>query len=184
MGGLFTAAEAVSQSPGPPRSLSPNQSPSNESGAQLGGLRWDDPGARAALPFSGCVEEDAAPLTSLEPASLRPTCHKAERLARRTSRLEHLIGFAGNEIAVRGSPWPSFSTPAACEATRKSRKGDRSLTATRHLCGLDKQSGRAGRQPGASLGLRPSAEGGAVRCPFLSDRLGWPRRCRRRQRSC
>ena len=94
MGGLFIAAEAVSQSPGPPRLLSPNQSPSNETGAQLGGLRWDDLAHELPHRLSGRADGDAVPVTSLEPAPLRPTCHKAKRLARWTSRLEHLIALA------------------------------------------------------------------------------------------
>jgi len=81
------SSEPVSR---PTASLSPNQSPSNETGAQLGGLRWDDVAHELPHPSSGCADEDAAPVVSLEPAPLRPTCHKAKRLARRTSRLEYL----------------------------------------------------------------------------------------------
>ena len=74
-----------------------------------------------------------------------------------------------------GSPWRSFSTPTACEATRKSRKGDRSLAATRHLCGPHKQSARAGRQPGASFGGKASAGRGSGPLPLLERqaRVAW-----------
>ena len=109
----FFAAEAVSQFPGPPLEDPPTSPPRDSTGAQLGGARWDDwrtgchrvraaqrRGRRASLP--GAAVAAKATANPRAPATLRPTCHQAKRLARRSSRCEHINAFSGPASGVAG----------------------------------------------------------------------------------
>jgi hypothetical protein len=97
---VFFAAEAVSRFPGPPLEDPPTSPPRNSTGAPWG-ERGGTTGARVA-PYQRpaqrrgrCASSPGAAVAaqptgrSRAAAPLRPTCHQAERLARRSSRCEH-----------------------------------------------------------------------------------------------
>ena len=92
------SSEPVSR---PTARRSPHKSPSPLTGAQLGGARWDDWRMGCHLPRAAqcrgrCASSPGAAVAaqpterSRAAAALRPTCHQAQRLARRSSRCEHL----------------------------------------------------------------------------------------------
>ena len=100
MGGVLRSrsSEPVSR---PTARRSPHKSPSHLTGAQLGGARWDAwrtrcPGVGATQRRGRCASSPGAAVAaqpterSRAEAALRPTCHQAQRLARRSSRCEHL----------------------------------------------------------------------------------------------
>src|SRR5438445_8507622 len=106
MGGVrvwISAAEAMSQLPGPPHRRSPHKSPSPRTGAQLGGARWVALAMKAAkneerarsrgercdrFPGAADARRSTPHLEGRRPCGRRDT--KRMRLARWSSRPEHI----------------------------------------------------------------------------------------------
>jgi hypothetical protein len=80
-----SAAEAVSQFPGPPLEDPPTSPPRESTGAQLGGARWDDWRTRCPAFGRRSVAADV------------PAC-----LARRSSRADHFKAFSGPASGMAG----------------------------------------------------------------------------------
>ena len=109
--GLF-AAEAVSRFPGPPLEDPPTSPPHWLTGARGGsavgrlahGLP-PPPGRRsvaAAVPAPpGTASAAQPPPRARAAAALRPTCHRAQRMARRSSRCEHLSALRHSAARLR-----------------------------------------------------------------------------------
>src|ERR1035441_3941352 len=71
---------------------SPPRSRRGRSLGERGGTTWRT--SCPLTPLGGAQAKPQRPRLCLETAPLRLPCHKAQRLARRTSRLEHLSGRA------------------------------------------------------------------------------------------
>ena len=133
---MLSAAEALSQFPGPPLEDPPTSPPRNSTGAR-GGERGGTTGARAAkLPRAAqrrgrCASSPGAAVAaqptegSRAAAALRPTCHQAKRLARRSSRCEHSTapGLQRPGSGLGGCPgvaiWPARHRAERSAATCK-----------------------------------------------------------------
>jgi len=100
MGGVLRSrsSEPVSR---PTAMKIPPQVPLTLDGGAVGGARWDDWRTGCPSPWSAqrrgrCASSPGAAVAaqpterSRAEAALRPTCHQAQRLARRSSRCEHL----------------------------------------------------------------------------------------------
>ena len=109
----------------------PPQVPLIEDGGAVGGSRWAEPAPWAATAASrarATADGVTAPLArrlpraararSREPAPLRPTCHKAQRLARRSSRPEHALPSGGPAPGVAGGRGDDLAGAARPESER------------------------------------------------------------------
>jgi len=147
------AAEAVSQFPGPPLEDPPTSPPRNSTGAQLGGARWDDwrtgcpppPGRRSIAAAVPARLAQRLQRNRPKDHEQRRLCGRratkgaeGERLARRSSRCEHLFAFLHSAARLRGwqvtgvAIWPAPHRAERSAATCKpvsSPSGPRSSAA-------------------------------------------------------
>ena len=168
----------------------PPQVPLIPDGGAVGGLRWAEPApwAATATPRARAIADGVtAPLarrllraarpTSRRPTPLRPTCHKAQRLARRSSRPEHSLPSGGPAPGVAGGQGDNLAG-AACPESKRSAATKRGAgqfvkrtseteggrvpaTAFREPASLGHGKGRP-RHPVGAAGLTAEAANGGV----------------------
>ena len=157
---VFTAAEAVSQLPGPPLE-DPPTSPPRPSTGDLWGERGGTPGARAATTAGGAAKRSR--LQGHEPRRLcgrRATkLTHGQRLARRASRGEHLNAFSGPASGVAGD-WGDDLTGA--ERSKRSAASAAPVSSSSRLVVHAEREGHGSlRSPGTGTGRYRVSAGNA-----------------------